>query len=241
MNRKWVLGAAIAVGLPVLACMGWMGSIFSSFPAMQGARIDGGSFLGVETGGAYAWVVPTATGVILVDAGIDPAAAALLAEIGDRPVHAVLITHGHFDHVAGLAGLDEPVAWIGAADLPLATGEALPSGTMPWIFSRLMGPPAASPSLKPLEASSLTIDGTEVRAIAMPGHTGGSTSWVIGDTVFTGDAAFGHPDHIEPAHSAFCDDIGQARQSLRALEGVADRLADGHAGLHEGLQARLRH
>ena len=56
--------------------------------------------VGIEAGGAYAWIVRTSHGAVLIDAGLDATGAAILAELKAQSVepgqvHAVLITHGH--------------------------------------------------------------------------------------------------------------------------------------------------
>lgn len=239
MSRKHiVLILGLVLGLPALACAGFVGSIFASFPPMQGDRVEGGSFVGLETGGSYAWVIPSETGVILVDAGMDPTAEALQAEIGDRPVHAVLVTHGHFDHVAGLQGLDERVVYAGPGESPIIRGEETAAGMMQQVFASMMAYPEDRPEVTELEHDELlTVDGTEIRTVHLPGHTRGSMAWIVGDTVFTGDAALGRGDHLAPVHWSFSSDPEQADESLSRLEGLraqgVTRLADGHAGLHE--------
>lgn len=239
MSRKrLVLITGLVLGLPALACMGLVGSIFTSFPPMQGARVDGGAYVGVETGGSYAWVLPTDTGVILVDAGMDPTAEALLVEIGSRPVHAVLVTHGHFDHVAGLQGIDQRVVYAGPGESPIIRGEETAPGLMQRVFASMMAYPEDRPEVTELEHDELlTVDGTEIRTLHLPGHTRGSMAWIVGDTVFTGDAALGHGDHLAPVHWSFSSDPEQAEASLARLEGLREqgvsRLADGHAGVHE--------
>ena len=107
---------------------------------------------------------------IIIDAPAEPAQ--VLEEAKGTNIRAILITHNHGDH---LAGLEEMVAATGAevyahsadADrLPLPAGRLVEDGDV------------------------ITAGSIELRAIYTPGHTPGSTCYVLGNHLFSGDTLF---------------------------------------------------
>ena len=242
MRRRLFIAALIPFGI-VLICVGLFGPIFASFPAHQGPRIGGDDVVGIDAGGAYVWVVETKTGVVLIDAGLDPEAEAVRAEIGDRPLHAVLITHGHLDHIAGLQGLPAVPVFVGPGETDLVRGEAQAKGRMQRWFSPMIG--TARPPPGPIRALGdgqlFAIDGVPFRSYHLPGHTAGSMAFLYDDVLFTGDALLGHGDHVAPTHAAFADDYDQNVTSIAKLRDLAyTRIADGHAGLHPDAKPQIR-
>lgn len=117
---------------------------------------------------------------VLVDAGYDagPDLARLIAEEGLTP-RAILLTHGHPDHILGLPRLLE--RW----DIPVHLGEADhyrltdPASTLSPAFAPVLAPLVAGWSGPPVNALSdgqrLQVAGLSITAIAAPGHTEGST------------------------------------------------------------------
>ena len=91
---------------------------------------------------------------------------------------AILLTHGHFDHVGAvkdLAAETDCEVYISAADLSLppmiTNGPLYYTNTYP-------------------ESGSLTIAGLSFRVIPTPGHTPGSVCLMVEDALFSGDTLF---------------------------------------------------
>lgn len=115
----------------------------------------------------------------------------LKAAIGDRRVGAVLLTHGHFDHImaaGNMAGdFDAPV-YVGAADVEML-GDAEKSG-----YAGMMGIPRAD--WTPIEAApygdALSVCGMDFAVLPTPGHSRGSVClYLEGEGVlFSGDTMF---------------------------------------------------
>lgn len=156
------------------------------------------------------------------------------------PVAAVLLTHLHLDHVAGLA--DVP------ASVPVILGEGETSHrhwmnvlTQPSIDRALGEHPLETWAFDPATHGEGVIDvlgdGT-LFALEVPGHTQGSVAFVArtpeGPVLFTGDVshtAWGWEHDVAPG--TFTEDAAANRASLSRLRALASR--------HPGLHVRLGH
>src|ERR1043166_8841306 len=103
MTRIVKIAGLCALVLAV-ALIGFFGWFFSHLPKRGPDRIAAAdSIVGVFSGGSYAWIIRTANGAALVDAGLDPKAAAIVDELRAEgldasKVHTILLTHGHAEH-----------------------------------------------------------------------------------------------------------------------------------------------
>jgi hydroxyacylglutathione hydrolase len=234
-------------GMAGLLIVGLLGAVLAGpqvvrVPFPQGDRLDGGDLVGVDAGGSYAWVIPTATGVVLVDSGWDDSGAAIESELAGRTVHAVLITHGHFDHTAGLPLYPDATVYTAPGEGPLLRGEVSPGGMGARMASTMMGGPAYTPPrlVEFSDGQSLEIDGESIRAFHVPGHTGGSAAYIWRDVLFTGDSIVGRGDHVSEMPSLTYDDVAAVPGSLeKVLDVPFERMADGHAGLHLDARAQV--
>lgn len=170
----------------------------------------------VDVGGG-AWV--------LVDAGNDPSGAAIDAAlkakgIGRDAIIAVFLTHGHPDHVAACAGFPKATVYAGAAERPLLDGTVAAAGPLPRLFGAAKSPCAAVTDAP--DGAAIAVGEVTARAFALPGHTAGSTAWLIRGVLFLGDAASATSGGaVVPAPWVFSDDLTLDTRSLVAL---SDRL-----------------
>ena len=121
---------------------------------------------------------------------IDPGAEAdrILRTVNGRRIAAILLTHGHFDHigaVAGLKGEDTPLL-IHELDAPMLSDPVLNAGM--GLLRRSITAPEATDKVN--EGDELEIAGLKIRVLHTPGHTPGSSCYLIEGELFTGDTLF---------------------------------------------------
>ncbi|MCM0622098.1 MBL fold metallo-hydrolase [Nocardioides bruguierae] len=155
--------------------------------------------------GTNCYVVATGPGseCVVIDPGQDaaPGVAQVVAEHRLKPV-AVLVTHGHVDHmwsVAPVAGTHDATAWIHPRDRHLLTDPM--SGMSPETARMLLGQDltfAEPDDVRELaDAQSLELAGVTFAVDHTPGHTQGSVTFRtpyphedVSEVMFSGDLLF---------------------------------------------------
>lgn len=215
-------------------------------PSPPARRALPGGIVGVCSRGSLSWVVPVEDGgVVVIDTGFDDAARSIKHVVGDRVVHAILLTHGHVDHAAGTAAFTAPV-YVGRADAPALRGEHVFDAWYPLAGEALAGIPRAGGEVVDVDDGDVVVFGNRrFRAIAMPGHTHGSIAWYLEEpdhVLFGGDALLSPlGDEVYPAAVGFTVDVDRAYRSIRRLRDVEiDWLADAHYGVLRDPSAALQ-
>jgi hydroxyacylglutathione hydrolase len=235
MKKKLLIALAVILALPLLAVV----ALFAIREPPDGPRVEAEpGVVGVEAGGAYAWIVRTPHGAVLIDAGLDAKGAAILAELkseGLEPdqVQAVLLTHGHPDHYAAARLFEKAKVLVGPGDLAMIRGDKAHYASFGKIVSALMTLPPGPPAMTELRGGEqLEFDGAQFKVVATPGHSPGSVVYLYRDVLFTGDSLLRKKDGVAIAPSMMSEDSGKNRASLRAIEPLAfEKIADGHAGV----------
>jgi hydroxyacylglutathione hydrolase len=211
-------------------------------PSAQAPRVGDANIRGIDADGSMAWVVATETGVVLIDAGWDPKAVALKKEVGERQVHAILLTHGHFDHTAAIRAFPDAPVIVGPGESGLVrTGDA-DLGWMATMSGWFMAPSQYVPrNLREfVDGEVLEIDGALFLALHAPGHTKGSAMYLHDDVLFTGDSIVGEKGAMYRLPSGTYTSVALVRGSVRkVMDYCFRRVADGHAGIHENARAQV--
>lgn len=101
-------------------------------------------------------------------------------------IKAVLLTHAHFDHAGNACKLqrDGATVYISEKDAP----KLLNDDNLANDFGRTFEKFHADKTFK--DGDELFIEGIKIKAIATPGHTDGSFTFVVDNMMFTGDTLF---------------------------------------------------
>ena len=123
---------------------------------------------------------------IVIDPGDE--AARIRKAVGERKIAAVLLTHGHFDHIGAVRELMEADTRlvIHELDAPMLGDPELNAGL--GLLRRKITAPEATDLVK--EGDGLEFAGLKIKVLHTPGHTPGSVCYEIEGELFTGDTIF---------------------------------------------------
>lgn len=155
---------------------------------------------------------PETRQLFIVDPGAD--GGAIIRAVGNRQPVAVLLTHGHYDHVGAVdavCGHFGIPLHLHPADLPKLTNPDLNAGAL---FGKRVT--VRTPAQPIQEGEVLSLGGMDVTVWSTPGHSKGSCCFLLpqdqgvlcGDTLFNG--GYGRTDFAD-------GDFGELKQSLRRL------------------------
>lgn len=132
------------------------------------------------------YVISNGNEAIVVDPGLSFKDNALKIK-QEYEVKAVLITHGHLDHIDGARYFDCPI-YVGSGDLEFFKDDK--SSLYSWM--NMTSPyHNLNVNLIPVrDKQVLSLIGLEFKVIYTPGHTNGSVCYLVGDNLFTGDSLF---------------------------------------------------
>lgn len=150
---------------------------------------------------------------VVIDPGAEPERIREACE--GRRIEAILLTHGHFDHIGAVAELAKNGVEIviHRDDAPMLTDTRLNAS---WLVGWSITAPAATRTVR--EGEEITYAGVTFTVLHTPGHTPGSVCYRAGEKLFTGDTLFhfGYGRTDLPGGS-----MAQLAESLRRLQTMA--------------------
>jgi hydroxyacylglutathione hydrolase len=170
------------------------------------------------------------THAIAIDAGYSQDA--LREEMKQLPIapEAVMhlfLTHSDHDHTGGLGLFKNAQVYLGKDEEQMIDGTA---SRLLWVYHN---PKMGRPYSLLADGDVVTVGAIKVRAIATPGHTPGSMSYLVNDSaLFTGDTLTLQNGHVHTFYHPFNMDTATQRQSIRklaALESIS-LLCTAHTG-----------
>lgn len=140
----------------------------------------------------------------------------MLDLIGNADLKYILLTHGHFDHIGGVAQIKQKYGAkvvISKADEPMLTSSKLSLAAFCGGVHK-----DAQADIIVADGDVITLGETEITVMATPGHTKGGVCYIADDVIFTGDTLFycscGRTDF--PGGSS--SEILQSLKALSALD-----------------------
>lgn len=190
----------------------------------------------IRDGFVNLFLIKGESGYIAIDAGENPEAVHEgldYYEIDPRSIHSIFLTHSDPDHSGGLSAFSESRIYIPELEEPMILGKDTRK-----IFGRKMSgvSPIAQMNYTLLSTGTkLEIDGISIQAVSAPGHTPGSTSYIINNTVaIVGDMAVVSGNNLAPLPGFINNNHKLAEKTARLFEnqyGYLKIIATAHDGL----------
>ena len=171
--------------------------------------------LGVYQANCYIIREENSTSCCVLDPGGEAKKVLEFMENRGLTLEAILLTHGHFDHVGAVKDLYEKTlckVYLHTDDLMLP--ENLTAG--PLFYTHEYG-----------EGDILELAGLTIRVMHTPGHTEGSVCLLVDDVIFAGDTLFCHSCGRTDLPGGSPEALTASLARLKALEGDY-RVMPGH-------------
>ncbi|MCD7823686.1 MAG: MBL fold metallo-hydrolase [Oscillospiraceae bacterium] len=172
-----------------------------------------------------AYIVSSGNIAVLIDAPCYPDI--IMDRLGELKLEAILLTHGHVDHISAAGELKEKTGckvYISHEDEPMLRS------------SKLCRADYFSVPFYPCKGAECFSDGDELifgdmtfKVVSTKGHTYGSVSFIIDDVIFSGDTLFaGSIGRVDIGGSTFGDIISSIDKLYKLADGKNMRVFSGH-------------
>lgn len=135
-----------------------------------------------------------------IDAPDEPEKSIAAAEAAGVKPSAILLTHSHGDHTAGIAALKERFGARLYAD-----------AREPWLDASMLDEPVT-------DGQELSVGSLRFCALSVPGHTPGSTTYIYGGSAFVGDTLFPGGPGRTASNEDLMQEIASITEKLYTLE-----------------------
>ena len=157
----------------------------------------------------------------LIDAGASAQAVCETLKKENAVLKYIILTHGHFDHTVCADRLREMTG--AALAIHMDDAEMLADAeksALALFFGRYDTVKDADILLK--DGGSIQLGGESITLIHTPGHSRGSSCFLVGDALFTGDTIFNGGYGRYDLHGGDADTLFASLSSLKALDGELD-------------------
>lgn len=237
MKRKTIIVAGVVVGC--LAILGaavnaiGLGDFLGGDPG-QTARINE-RLLMVRSGNVDMYLVQSGEEYIAFDAcdSLETEAEGL-KKLGVDPqaVKALFLTHSDYDHVSAAALFSNATVYLPKKETSYLDGSRK-RRMLHFIVSKMALPVERYETLE--EGQTVEACSMKIASIPMPGHTVGSTAYLVDGILMAGDALLLKGGKAVQPMKVFTEDMEEARRSIAAVAAVPgiSAICTGHTG-YEG-------
>ncbi len=162
----------------------------------------------------------------VTDIGGDPERLLAALAQAQLQLHAILLTHGHFDHIGGVEAVRQATGakvYIHEADAPMLTDAGL--NLARHISMEPFTPVSTWETVA--EGTTMQVADRTFQVLHTPGHTKGSVCYLTEDLLFSGDTLFRGSMGRTDFPGGSMQEMAQSLQRLKAYDGDL-RVYPGH-------------
>ena len=194
----------------------------------------------IKTGTVNFFIYRNAEDIICIDAGFGRSK--IIHELNDLGIDPgsithLFLTHSDFDHTSGSVLFEKAQVYLSSEEEPLTAGKK----------ARMLGliynPPIKRTYHLLADNDVVIIGAIKIRAIATPGHTSGSMSYLVDDALlFVGDTFKLINNKVQPKRRYINMDTEQQKESIRKLACLDNiqLVFTAHNGYTEEFQKAIR-
>jgi hydroxyacylglutathione hydrolase len=242
MLKKVLKVTVIAVCFLLLVVGGffaWFSLQMRQLHPLETAKISDSIFV-IKSSIANAYLVKKNDAYVAFDAGDDPikiAEGLKSLSIAPSAVRAVFLTHSDADHVDGLTAFPSARVYLSSEETPLLRDKT----HRHFLWMNHMNKLPVANYITMRDGDSVNIAGITVNAIATPGHTQGSMSYRVGESLFTGDLCIIVNGKVLQMLRIFTEDMVMDKESIRKVAKLKNinRIYTAHSGYTDKLDKAL--